>query len=317
MRVLTSGLDGLARTPGIPTVPDHDKPSEFVYTPSNDKSIPTARCGSGFPAERLRRPRAGVRMAMPAISSPSEFREERLRFTSDGLRIEAVLHRPHADAPPVVIGSHGLFSDGDSPKQVALAQALNAMGIAFMRLDHRGCGHSEGAFDAVTTLAGRVSDLVAAVGVLGDALGNPLRLGLFGSSLGGSTCLAAASELKPARMVTLAAPADSRSLLARARQDPSGQLPPVFASDALQFDLSDRLASVDNLLVIHGEADDVVPVAHARRIYAASREPKRLMIQPGGDHRVTAPDHQRAFIQACRDWFAHLRTAPARKPSPC
>ncbi len=254
---------------------------------------------------------------MPAISSQSDFSEQRLRFSSDGLRIEAVLHRPRADAAPVVIGSHGLFSDGDSPKQVALARALNAMGIAFVRLDHRGCGQSEGVFDVVTTLAGRVSDLVAAVGVLQDVLGYSFRLGLFGSSLGGSTCLAAAAELKPARVVTLAAPADSRSLLARARQDPSGHLPPVFASNALQFDLTDRLAAVDNLLVIHGEADEVVPVGHARRIYTASREPKRLIIQPGGDHRVTAPEHQRALIQACRDWFARLLTAPARKLSSC
>ena len=301
----------------MPDIRGHDKPNGFVYTPRSIKSIPAGPAGMRRSDGAEKRFPTGARTAMPAISSQSDFSERRLAFTCDGLRIEAVLHRPHTDAAPVVIGSHGLFSDGDSPKQLALAHALNEQGIAFLRLDHRGCGRSEGAFDAVTTLDGRVNDLVAAVGVLKGALGDPFCLGLFGSSLGGSTCLAAASELKPARMVTLAAPADSRSLLARARQASSADLPPVFASDALQFDLSDRLAAIDNLLVIHGEADEVVPVAHARRIYAASREPKRLLINPGGDHRVTDPDHQQAFIQACRDWFAHLLTAPARKPPSC
>ena len=254
---------------------------------------------------------------MPAISSQSDFEQRRLAFTCDGLRLEAVLHRPSADTPPVVIGSHGLFSNGDSSKQITLAHALNELGIAFLRLDHRGCGRSSGVFDTVTTLEGRVRDLSTAVRVLESDLDYPFRLGLFGSSLGGSTCLAAAPDLKPARMVTLAAPADSRSLLARARLDPAADLPSVFERDALQFDLADRLAAIDNLLVIHGEADEVVPVTHARRIYAASREPKRLMINPGGDHRVSDPEHQQAFIQACRDWFAPLLTAPARKPSSC
>ncbi len=254
---------------------------------------------------------------MPTIATQSDFEQRRLEFTCDGLRIEAVLHRPPADAPPVVVGSHGLFSNGDSSKQIALALALNELGIAFLRLDHRGCGRSGGVFDTVTSLDGRVRDLCTAVGVLEKDLGYPFQLGLFGSSLGGSTCLAAAQELKPARMVTLAAPVDSRSLAARARQDPAADLPPVFESDALQFDLAERLAGICNLLVIHGEADEVVPVAHAHRIFAASRNPKRLLINPGGDHRITDPDHQRAFIQACRDWFAYLLTAPARKTSSC
>ncbi len=250
---------------------------------------------------------------MPSISPQSAFQQRRLAFRCDGLRLDAVLHRPPTENPPVVLGSHGLFSNGDSPKQVALAEALNMMGIAFLRLDHRGCGNSEGIFDAVTTLDGRVRDLIEATRVIEQALGYRFALGLFGSSLGGSTCLAAAPALKPARMVTLAAPADSRSLLAQARGK-NVPFPAVFEADGFQFDLADRLTSVRNLLVIHGEADEVVPVSHARRIYAASQNPKRLMINAGGDHRVTEPRDQDAFINACRDWFHALLTVSPRKP---
>ncbi len=249
---------------------------------------------------------------MPSPAPQSAFEQQAFALTCDDLRLSAVLHRPPTDDPPVVIGSHGLYSNGDSPKQITLAERLNASGIAFLRLDHRGCGQSEGIFEAVTTLDGRVRDLLAAARALEHRMGAPLRLGLFGSSLGGSTCLAAAAALRPARMVTLAAPADSRSLIAAARQKSADPLPPLFEREAFQFDLSARLASLHDLLVIHGECDEVVPLEHGRRIYAAARDPKRLIVNTGGDHRVTRPEHQRAFIDASQNWFAHLLTMPRR-----
>ncbi len=254
-------------------------------------------------------------MASPAPQSA--FEQQPLALTCDDLRLSAVLHLPPVDDPPVVIGAHGLYSDGDSPKQIALAERLNLAGIAFLRLDHRGCGQSEGIFEAVTTLDGRVRDLLAAARALEHRMGAPLRLGLFGSSFGGSTCLAAAAALKPARMVTLAAPIDSHSLIRAARRKSSDPLPPFLESEAFQFDLSDNLAGVHDLLVIHGEKDEVVPLEHGRRIYAAVRDPKQIIVNPGGDHRVSHPDHQRALVDVCQDWFAPLLTMPRRVPSSC
>ena len=243
---------------------------------------------------------------MPLLSPQSAFEQHTLSFQCDGLRIAGVLHRPPTTNPPVVIGSHGLFSNGDSPKQIALAEALNASGIAYLRLDHRGCGQSEGQFDAVTTLEGRVRDLIAAARALEDRREAPPALGLFGSSLGGATCLAAAPVLSPARMVSLAAPVESRSLRAAAHRDASAVRPAIFASAHFQFDLTDRLSGIRDLLVVHGEADEVVPVAHARQIFAAVGEPKELIIHPGGDHRVTDPEHQRNLIAGCQRWFQGL-----------
>ena len=254
-------------------------------------------------------------MASPAPQSASE--QQPFALTCDDLRLSAVLHLPPVEDPPVVIGSHGLYSNGDSPKQIALAERLNASGIAFLRLDHRGCGQSEGHFEVVTTLDGRVRDLQAAVRALEHRLGAPLRLGLFGSSFGGSTCLAAAAALRPERMVTLAAPIDSRSLIETARQRSADPLPPLLESEAFQFDLSGSLAGVHDLLVIHGENDEVVPLEHGRRIFGAVRDPKQLIVNPGGDHRVTQPEHQRTFVDACQNWFEHLKTIPRRTPRSC
>jgi fermentation-respiration switch protein FrsA (DUF1100 family) len=142
-------------------------------------------------------------------------------------------------------------------------------------------------------------------------------LGLFGSSLGGSTCLAGAPVLSPARMVTLAAPLESRSLQTAAHRDSSDDRPTIFQAEHFQFDLTDKLDGIHDLLIIHGEADDVVPVAHARRIFAAVGEPKELIINPRGDHRVSDPAHQQHFIAASRRWFQNLLNPVPSEQSSC
>ncbi len=90
-------------------------------------------------------------------------RQIEIHFISDSLRLCGILHLPLQKNPPVVIGSHGLLSSGNSPKQIALAQICNARGIAYFRFDHRGCGKSEGDFASVTTFKGRCTDLACAI----------------------------------------------------------------------------------------------------------------------------------------------------------
>jgi dipeptidyl aminopeptidase/acylaminoacyl peptidase len=60
-----------------------------------------------------------------------------ISFRSDGLALKGTLHLPPSDKPPIVIGLHGLYSSQESPKQIALARACNALGLAYLRFDHR------------------------------------------------------------------------------------------------------------------------------------------------------------------------------------
>ena len=232
-------------------------------------------------------------------------KERPLTFLSDGLRLQGILHLPEQDHPPLVVGSHGLYSSGDSPKQIALARGCTRMGIAYFRFDHRGCHRSEGRFEEVTTLAGRRDDLVNAAAFLRTQFDPGDRLGLFGSSFGGTACLAAAGLLNPPRMVTLAAPVDSRSILA-ATQNRKPALAPVFLQDAFQFDLRKDLHRLSGVLVVHGGNDEVIAAQHARVIYDGVGSPKKSMIMPGGDHRLSRRDHQQAFLEAALAWFKPL-----------
>lgn len=229
---------------------------------------------------------------------------EELVFEADGLRLKGTLHLPpRAVRPPVVIGCHGLWSDRRSPKQIALARALAAAGVACLRIDHRGCGESAGSRAQTVALEARVADLLAAAAALGRRGDLGGALGLFGSSMGGAVCLRAAPRLGAAAVVSYAAPIRIR-LDAAARR--GVEYPPPD-----DFDLAPGLGAVSNVLVIHGEADAVVPVAHGREIHAAVAAPKRLIIQPGGDHLASDPRHQAELVREAAAWLAAALTAAA------
>jgi uncharacterized protein len=229
-----------------------------------------------------------------------------IEFTADGFRLKGTLHLPAADNPPVVIGCHGLLSDRRSPKQIALAEACNALGLAFFRFDHRGCGESAGRLEAVTSLEGRASDLLHAIRLLESRRGLGKQIGLFGSSMGGTVCLRIASEREVAAVVTFAAPV--RSLpLTRPGRGPEASPESRRITSVLRegFDLGGALGRVRNILVVHGEADELVPLTHAHEIFDQAGEPKRLLVQKGGDHIMSAATHQAEFIRAASLWLSN------------
>jgi alpha-beta hydrolase superfamily lysophospholipase len=227
-----------------------------------------------------------------------------ISFQADGFELRGDLHVPEAKRPPVVIGSHGLFSDRNSPKQIALAGECNRRNIAFLRFDHRGCGGSQGNFEAVTSLEARCNDLFSAIDWtthrkdLGD------RIGLFGSSMGGAACLSVASKINIATMVTVAAPIRSRHIQSAIENSDALNHPGSrFDAQRNAFDISPGLSNIRNILIFHGDADTVVPVTHAREIFHQVGNPKKLNILKGGDHRMSNPVHQKEFLRKASDWF--------------
>ncbi len=229
-----------------------------------------------------------------------------IQFGADGFLLRGTLHLPAADNPPVVIGCHGLLSDRRSPKQIALAEACNALGLAFFRFDHRGCGESAGKLEAVTSLEGRASDLRHAIRLLEASPGLAKRIGLFGSSMGGAVCLRVASEREVAAIVTFAAPVRSRPLTRPGRGPEASPERRRMASLLREgFDLGGALGRVRNILVVHGEADDLVPLSHAHEIFDHAGEPKRLLVQQGGDHLMRDAAHQAEFIRAASRWLSN------------
>lgn len=245
------------------------------------------------------------------------FREravEDLEFTVDGLRLRGTLHLPARRPAALVVGCHGLLSDRRSPKQVALAEECQRRGLAYFRFDHRGCGESEGRLETDTSLENRVSDLLQAIRHLYRRTDIQKRLGLFGSSMGGAVCIRAAAPSGAAALVTCAAPVRSRPLRAV-----FGAAEPHGGSASLlkrEFDLKDDLPKVRQILIFHGDADVVVPVAHAHEIAQRAAAPKRLIIQKNGDHPMSDPGHQQTFIRAAALWFVRGLSFRSRADPP-
>lgn len=231
-----------------------------------------------------------LRYMMIKIHSFSGSRQ--IRFTSDAFTLAGTLHLPEIHNPPVIIGCHGLLSNSDSPKQLALAKYCNAAGLAFFRFDHRGCGNSEGGLREQASFQGRCRDLGFALRMIHslDFVGD--RMGLFGSSLGGSICLDAAASYDIQAIVTFAAPIHSR-LPGKSTSHPK-----------LEFNLSGGLSSIRNIHIFHGDADDTVPLSQARSIYQQVSDPKKLTVQKAGDHRMSDQFHQDSFLRAAVQWFS-------------
>ncbi len=225
---------------------------------------------------------------------------EEIKFSSDEFLLKGCLHLPPVNNPSFVIGCHGLFSDKNSPKQIELAQHCNQLNIAYFRFDHRGCGESKAPFEAVTSLDARCTDLKAAANMLKarDDLGD--QMGLFGSSMGGAVCLAAARMIQANSIISWAAPIRSADLVQK-HADPTGGSDTPFKKNP--FDISNPLAGLRNILIFHGDTDKIVPLPHAEEIYERVRQPKKLVVFPHSDHRMSNPADQQAFLREALLWF--------------
>lgn len=229
---------------------------------------------------------------------------KKIHFLSDGFLIKGTLHLPSVECPPVVIGAHGLLSSSDSPKQRELAIRCNEFGLAFFRFDHRGCGASQGYFPEVTSLETRVNDLLSAVRTIRSRKDTGHNLGLFGSSMGGTICLAVARKVGADALVTYAAPIRSKTI--NRLPEGAGNAAAVLSatgSTNLQFNISDKLKGVRNILIFHGDGDEIVPFSSAEEIFNNAGKPKRLIRQKQGDHPMSRQSHQTEFIREAARWF--------------
>jgi alpha-beta hydrolase superfamily lysophospholipase len=227
-----------------------------------------------------------------------------ISFTSGDFQLKGTLHLPkNTSAPPVVIGSHGLFSTGNSPKQTALAEKCAEQGIAYFRFDHRGCGESDGVFRDVTSLESRRKDLLNAISVIRemDETGKPL--GLFGSSFGGTAVLSAALETAADAIVIYAAPLTGDKIVQMLEKEDVPSAHPDVDPEMLYFDISGKIEGLANILIVHGDSDKVVSPSEAHRIYQQARMPKRLILLRNGDHPMSLPENQEKFVREAASWF--------------
>ncbi len=216
-----------------------------------------------------------------------------------GLRLAAVLHRPEGSQSELgVVVAHGMLSSKESDKHRQLCSRMSNLGILALRFDFRGRGSSEGD-PADLTLSNEIDDLQSAAGTLGEL--GVRRFGVIGSSLGGTVALLAAPHLSGLQaLLTIASPAhlpdeprpewgipEHQPYQDRVRLGPGTYLLKRFFTDNRRHDPVATAATIRcPWRIIHGECDEVVPVADAHDL-AAANPAADLLLHPAADHRFS------------------------------
>jgi len=210
-----------------------------------------------------------VRTAPAAAGFPQG--QEVTLDTADGERVIA-WHVPPRGDKPVVLYFHG--NGGSLRLRADRFTRLTADGTGLLALSYRGYGGSTGQ----PTEAGLIADARAAYAFAAERY--PGRIVAWGESLGSGVAIALAAE-KPVTRLILDAPFTSAVDVAA---DIYWLLPVRFLMKD-QFRSDERIKQVTApVLILHGEADDIVPIRYGERLLAMIPGEKRLVRFPDGYH---------------------------------
>lgn len=191
----------------------------------------------------------------------------------------------------VVVIGHGLTSDKERPWSSALSAELAREGVASLRIAFSGNGDSGGRFED-SCITKEVADLGSVLDALGDR-----RISYVGHSMGAAVGVITASRDERIRnLVSLAGMVHTREFIRRMFGDlRPGE--PMLGKDhcRLSTTLVDDLEAIDSVaplgarirvpwLLVHGNADDVVPIQHARDIHEVAGGRSQLVELEGVDH---------------------------------
>jgi len=238
-------------------------------------------------------------------------REETFLISTAAGGIPTAVHYPERLPAPVIVCCHGLFSAKDSSKFVSIGEEWSRQGFVVFRFDFPGCGESR-VYPGPDLLSGRVRDLHAVLEHVSTQPWFDGRIGLLGSSLGGTIALlVAASGNHPVRaLVCWATPFDLHRLKSAVEEwDVMKELYPAGFSLGSPVTL-ESLSPVPGVLVLHGRQDESVPWQDAGEIYLRAPEPKRLVLLETGDHRLLDPECRRLALKISRDWLVELGLRP-------
>lgn len=227
-----------------------------------------------------------------------------------GERIDHSFH-PGTRADALVILAHGVTGNKDRPHLVALAEGLAARGWPCLRISYSGNGESEGRFED-SCITKEIGDLQAVL----DAVPDTAKVAYVGHSMGGAVgVLTAVRDLRIRTLVSLAGMARTAAFVQREFgdvipgegfmwDDPNCPLSKTYVNDLTSIGdtLSAAEAVIQPWLLIHGTADDLVPLQDSRDAYEAAICEKQFLEIAGAEHSFDESSYPQ-LVAALDQWL--------------
>jgi alpha/beta superfamily hydrolase len=238
---------------------------------------------------------------------------------SDGIKLAGEVYVPAVHEPcPALCICHGVPANAYNPADrgyAALAQRFCHAGFVTLIFNFRGAGRSEGNLD----MLGWTRDLQAALDFLYDLEEiDRKRISLLGFSGGAAVSVyVTARDPRISLLLACACPAHFRFLtgeeaaIATIRHFQEIEVirdkdfPPSLEEWLRGFDEVSPMKWIDKvsprpLLLVHGDADEVVPLEHAYRLYQKAKQPKELAIIAGAKHKLRLEEEA---VTTVLDWL--------------
>ena len=217
--------------------------------------------------------------------------------TEDGVRIEGTRLGSTGEGLPALVLAHGLMGWHRKPKFAVFAERLTPW-FAVYTMDMRGHGHSEGVCDYggaemfdVQAVHRRARDegheRVVSVGTSMGAIATIRHGALIGGTdaVVGISCLAywdwhddAHPQARRNMHTRIGTPAGRAALRAF-----GVRLPDRWDEPESPEDVIGKIAPTP-VVIVHGTDDRLFPPEHARRLFDAAGDPKRLLLGEGFGH---------------------------------
>jgi len=210
--------------------------------------------------------------------------------TQDGERLRGWNIAAPATPLASILYFHG--NGGNLSNWAPILAGIAQRGFAVTAFDYRGYGISTGR----PTEHGLYRDVEGVVETFTKSVPKGAAIVYWGRSLGVTMAAHAATVHKPAGVILESGFPDARALL---RSSPPLAFLGLFSSYRFPTAaLLSRLQEPTPTLVMHGDADTVIPFELGRKLFEGIREPKQFVTIRGGDHNDAVPSDPATYWSA-------------------
>jgi hypothetical protein len=243
-----------------------------------------------------------------------------IEFEGSEGKIHGIAYFPSKNPCPVVVVCHSLTSKADTSYHKSLAKSLCESEFGLFAFDFNGHGESYGEFQDFTLTKG-LYDLNSALDYIEkiEQADND-KIGVYGSSMGGTIALIQAARDKRIKKLVLRAPISNLNetmpkLLGDistmektryafvSRPKDKRRLNYEFYKDIMRYDIYCEAKNVyQPVLIIQGDEDDMVLKEHSEELLKSLKKGEIEIIK-GANHVLTKPSHIKILRQLTVEWF--------------